>query len=576
MKFKMKSFWKYILTVFVGMILSLQAQDFLSDLPSEWEIPNKQTFTSDSVESGEPFKVSIVPLEEKEKRGAKISVQIAPDHYLYKEYFIVTASDKTVLTPVKALPEVRIKDPFTNEDKDVYNQSFEAEYLFPDNVPDGSIKVEYMGCNEEMCFMPQELVYEFSWLPKVKTEIEEIDVAAEGNRERDSVTEGWRELAELFIVKATASGSMGKDEFFSFLDQIYEENQESGVMGIFAKWGLMLTIPLIVFLGIGLNLTPCVLPMIPINLAIIGAGVKADNRSYGFFLGGIYGLGMAISYGCLGLAVVLAGATFGVLNSSPWFNFITAIIFILLSLAMFDVFNIDLSRFNTNRNVDSKNGIGKYLLIFGLGVFSALLAGACVAPVLIAVLLLSADLYSAGNYAGLTLPFFLGLGMALPWPIAGAGIGFLPKPGMWMTRVKQGFGILILFMAAYYGYTGYHLLQERGNVTELSQTGETVSTEMDMTKNMVLQLEEGLKQSIEEKKPVFIDFWATWCKSCMYMERTTFNEEEVKARLEKDFIVLKLQAENPKQSGVKEVLDYYQVMGLPTYLILSPLEEIKQ
>ena len=145
-----------------------------------------------------------------------------------------------------------------------------------------------------------------------------------------------------------------------------------------------------------------------------------------------------------------------------------------------------------------------------------------------------------------------------------------------MTRVKQGFGILILFMAAYYGYTGYHLLQERGNVTELSQTGETVSTEMDMTKNMVLQLEEGLKQSIEEKKPVFIDFWATWCKSCMYMERTTFNEEEVKARLEKDFIVLKLQAENPKQSGVKEVLDYYQVMGLPTYLILSPLEEIKQ
>ena len=84
----MKSFWKYILTVFVGMILSLQAQDFLSDLPSEWEIPNKQTFTSDSVESGEPFKVSIVPLEEKEKRGAKISVQIAPDHYLYKEYFI--------------------------------------------------------------------------------------------------------------------------------------------------------------------------------------------------------------------------------------------------------------------------------------------------------------------------------------------------------------------------------------------------------------------------------------------------------------------------------------------------------
>ena len=62
-------------------------------------------------------------------------------------------------------------------------------------------------------------------------------------------------------------------------------------------------------------------------------------------------------------------------------------------------------------------------------------------------ILLSADLYSKGTVAGLLLPFLLGVGMALPWPFAGAGLSFLPKPGKWMEKVKYGFGVLILVFA---------------------------------------------------------------------------------------------------------------------------------
>ena len=63
--------------------------------------------------------------------------------------------------------------------------------------------------------------------------------------------------------------------------------------------------------------------------------------------------------------------------------------------------------------------------------------------------------------AALALPFLLGIGMAVPWPLAGAGLTALPKPGAWMVRVKQAFGVLILATAAYYGYLAYGLFADR-------------------------------------------------------------------------------------------------------------------
>jgi thiol:disulfide interchange protein len=79
-----------------------------------------------------------------------------------------------------------------------------------------------------------------------------------------------------------------------------------------------------------------------------------------------------------------------------------------------------------------------------------------------------------------------------------------------------------------------------------------------------------MQKSLETGKPIFLDFWATWCKSCMYMEKTTFSDPEVQKRLESEFVVIKLQAEQPKKSPAKEILNHYGVIGLPTYMILLP------
>ena len=135
-------------------------------------------------------------------------------------------------------------------------------------------------------------------------------------------------------------------------------------------------------------------------------------------------------------------------------------LFVVLALAMFDVITIDFSRFSSSFRVgDSSRGT------FVAGVRHGRRRRAA-----------RRRLRRAGRHSGravleqslregtavaLALPFLLGVGMAVPWPLAGAGLAALPKPGAWMVRVKQVFGVVILATAAYYGYEAYSLFADR-------------------------------------------------------------------------------------------------------------------
>jgi thiol:disulfide interchange protein len=354
-----------------------------------------------------------------------------------------------------------------------------------------------------------------------------------------------------------------EDEFIGFLEGSLSDADvpASG----FAGRGAVITVLLILLGGLALNLTPCVLPMIPINLAIIGAGVGSGSKSRGFMLGGAYGAGIALVYGVLGLVVLLTNSTFGTLNSSPWFNMGVAAVFAVLSLSMFGAFNIDFSRLQ-GKIKTGDGSRGKVLVSFFLGGVAALLAGACVAPVVISVLLLAADLYQKGNPAGLLLPFILGLGMALPWPFAGAGISFLPKPGAWMEKIKYTFGVIILLGAGYYGLLGATLLQDRSKNRRFE--GDSAQEER-IKEGWHTDLASGLAISRMSGQPVFIDFWASWCKNCLKMEKTTFKAEAVKVKLD-GFVKVKYRAENPRDPATKAVLDSFDIVGLPTYVVLVP------
>jgi thiol:disulfide interchange protein len=363
-----------------------------------------------------------------------------------------------------------------------------------------------------------------------------------------------------FTVSATAAGYLGTDDFLTFI-----RNAEAGIRekGMFEDRGIVAILALVLLGGLALNLTPCVLPMIPINLAILGAGAQSRSRARGFFLGATYGAAMAFVYGALGLAVILTAGTFGAINASPWFNLGIAALFVVLALAMFDVLVIDFSRFSTRFNVGSERG--SFLVAFGMGAVAALLAGACVAPVVIQVVLFSSNLYATGTSAALVLPFLLGVGMAIPWPIAGAGIAALPKPGAWMVRVKQAFGVIILATAAYYGYTAYGIFANRW----VDPADVASSVEQKLKEGWHSSLDAGLAEARRDGKPVLIDFWATWCKNCLVMDSTTLKDPDVTAALA-SYVKIKYQAEDPDASPAREVLDYVGGIGLPTYAILKP------
>jgi thiol:disulfide interchange protein len=200
-----------------------------------------------------------------------------------------------------------------------------------------------------------------------------------------------------------------------------------------------------------------------------------------------------------------------------------------------------------------------------MGAVAALLAGACVAPVVIQVVLFSSNMYATGATAALALPFLLGLGMAIPWPIAGAGIAALPRPGAWMVRVKQVFGVVILVTAGYYAYTAYGIFANRW----VDPADVASSVEDKLKEGWHASLNAGLAAAKREQKPVLIDFWATWCKNCLVMDSTTLKDPEVTAALA-NYVKIKFQAEDPDASPAKEVLDYVDGIGLPTYAILKP------
>jgi thiol:disulfide interchange protein len=155
--------------------------------------------------------------------------------------------------------------------------------------------------------------------------------------------------------------------------------------------------------------------------------------------------------------------------------------------------------------------------------------------------------------------------MAIPWPIAGAGLAALPKPGMWMVRVKQAFGVFILATAAYYGYESYSIFANRW----VDPKAVASAVEEQVKAGWHSSLADGLAAADREQKPVVIDMWATWCKNCLTMDKTTLASDDVKRALA-GYVKIKYQAEDPDEQPAKAVMQRFDAVGLPAYVILRP------
>ena len=511
--------------------------------------------------SQSPFEVTPRVVEKDGVRALHVAFVIPTNHVLYADKIALkfgAASESVAAT----LPQpVSVQDKFSGKEKLVFKQSFEAICPLTPNAT--NLSVHFQGCDEANCYFPEDRTFSIA----ANGVVARLGESGEESSPTVASVNNWREAVAGMTVINRGSGYMNEKEFLGFLDksQSGDAASETGTTRT-GFWGVLLTMGIILVGGVALNLTPCILPMIPINLAIIGAGAQAGSKKRGFALGATYAAGMAIAYGVLGLFVVLTGSKFGTLNSSPWFNLGIASVFLFLALAMFDVVNVDLSRFQKTPSDESSGSKSKFIVAYTMGTVAALLAGACVAPVVISVLLQATTLHAKGITVGLLLPFLLGLGMGLPWPFAGAGLSFLPKPGKWMVRVKYGFGVMIVLFGAYYGHLAYGLFRSSSTVAAQARTDGSKPTAVSASND---ELVKAIEESKKDGLPVFVDFYASWCKNCSAMEHSTFAAEAVKQKLA-GYHEVRFQAEHPNESPAKEVLDHFKVMGLPSFVVLTP------
>ena len=212
-------------------------------------------------------------------------------------------------------------------------------------------------------------------------------------------------------------------------------------------------LPFLFIAGVLTSLTPCIYPMIPITVAIVGGNSVGDasrSRMRTFVLTLAYVIGLALAYASLGLFAGLSGTLFGSVSTNPWLYFAMANLLVIAALAMLDVLPVRLPTALLNRAATAGEG-GRVSGAFVMGAVSGLVAAPCSAPVMAAVLTWVTATKS--GVLGFIYLFVFSLGMCTLLVIVGLSSGTLarlPRAGAWMLWIKRLFALIMFGVAEYY------------------------------------------------------------------------------------------------------------------------------
>lgn len=325
---------------------------------------------------------------------------------------------------------------------------------------------------------------------------------------------------------------------------------------VFVQNNPLMALAVVFGLGVLLSLTPCMLPMLPI-LSTMLAGQNDRTRGRGFWLALSYVTGMALIYALVGVLAAQTGAGLHRYLQSPWVLGAFAGLLGLMALSMFDVFQLQLPAAWQNfiaRHTQGKTG---YVGAAVLGAASAVIASPCVTAPLVGLIAYISQTGHVGM-GGLAL-FVLAYGMGLPLLILGAGFGrFVPKSGAWMLRIKQLIGVLMLAAAVWIAQPLW------GKYWDVAW-GTPSAVQFQSVRSV-----DALNQVVAESdKPVFVDMYADWCRSCIEMEKKTFPDERVQKIMQGMTLVRVDMTDYTEDDAA--LLARFKLYGPPAMLVLEPL-----
>lgn len=501
-----------------------------------------------------------------------LTIKLPKDFHAYKDQLkVINVKPEGFKSgEIKIQPEIEFYDNFSKKNRIGLGENGTISILFEagDKIPDSAEKIEFdlrhQICSPKVCFLPTNL-----------------HVIADA------------------ISAPTAAVQEPSSSLFSNFENSLQTN-------------LPLAFLLVFLAGVLTSFTPCIFPMLPITLSVLGHHAESRTRMQNFVRALVYVLGIAMTYSSLGVVAALTGNLFGSALTNRYILVGLSILFFIMAFSMWGVFELQAPRFIRNRfsSGRSENNFEAFLL----GLVAGIVASPCVGPVLVSILTFVSTTKNA--VLGFSLLFVFACGIGLLFMVIGffgEAMRYLPKSGRWMDFIKFILGACMWSAALYYlqfaipnrwwifavalSFVALAIWKGAFNFrrkayfrqsfllmlfvssftvallalvrpTYLNSTIHTQdTTEKTSSLPWIDYTPEQVEKAVAEGQPVFIDFYADWCAACHELEEKTYTNPEF-VQISKAFKLIKVNATVDNEQTEK-ILKKYQVQGLPTVLFIN-------
>ena len=538
---------------------------------SESKVSVSSKLSVDKAAAGSTFKAAVVL---KIAEGWHINSHTPTYDYLIGTTLEPVRREGVIVTDVRYPTGEKTKFGFAEDSLSVYQGSPTIFFTvkLSEKVPLGKdtlrAKLEVQSCNEQICLAPASI--------DVLIPIEIVEAGEKTNQINDDIFSSY-----------TNQGSTPTGGTKSEIGQLFEEkNSLVAFLAIFV-------------IGLALNLTPCVYPMLSVTVSLFGA--QTETNSVKIFLKAVtYVLGIATMYTVLGVSAALSGTLFGSWLQSPWVLGGIGVLLLGLSLSSFGLYQIQMPYWLTSKlgGTTGTGLISLYLSGLVVGVFAA----PCIGPPVIALLTLVSS--KADPVFGFRVFFTLSLGLGFPYLILGTFSGMIkkiPRSGAWLVWVERLFGVILSAAGLFYLslafmprlsalvipaaliiggiYLGF--LERSGKEKKGLQWFKwafgiiavafglfTANTLREPSIRWEQFSESKIADAKTHNKPVLMDFYADWCIPCLELERKTFTDTDV-IDATKEFIRLKVDLTHFDSPDSEALRKKFNIAGVPTVVFIN-------